>query len=219
MRSIVGIVWRGLSVFPVAFAALFLSLGFYAAAVLTDEVIDLSEYLTRLHALTEAHEIDELLIGLPLFGVALFVDLSRNLKRTRNALEIEHRNLERAYAELGLRTAELEQANATLQETQAQLIEMERLAVARDMVVSLHHEILNPLTGVLSAIELLRDKEGVQPDRLRALDCAEQAARKIERLVKGLPDMERIETTAYVGRTTMIDLGKIRAESPECPSP
>jgi C4-dicarboxylate-specific signal transduction histidine kinase len=200
-----------------AFAALLLTLGFYAVAILSDEVIDLSEFLSSLHALTEEREIDELLIGLLVVGVALLVDFSRNLKRTWNALEVEHRELERSHAELVVRKAELEQANAALREAQAQLVEMERLAVVRDMVVSLHHEILNPLTGVLGAIELLRDNGAAQTDKTRILDCAEQAAHRIGRLIKGLPDLESLERTAYVGGTTMIDLGKLRAGAEEYP--
>lgn len=210
MSTIAGVMWQGLSMYRFAFAALLLTLGFYAAAILSDDVIDLSEFLSSLHGLTEGREIDELLIGLLAVGVALLADFSRNLKRTWHALEIEHRELERSHAELVVRTAELEQANAALRDAQAQLVEMERLAVARDMVVSLHHEILNPLTGVLGAIELLRDNGTAHADRARILDCAEQAAHRIERLVRGLSDLECLERTAYVGGTTMIDLGKLK---------
>ena len=128
VSTIAGVMWQGLSMYRFAFAALLLTLGFYAVAMLSDEAIDLSEFLS-----------------------------------------------------------------------------------------SLHHEILNPLTGVLGAIELLRDNGVAQTDKTRILDCAEQATHRIGRLIKGLPDLESLERTAYVGGTTMIDLGKLKAGAEESP--
>ncbi len=206
MHTIATVVSQGVSTFRLACGAVLFTVGIYLTAVLTDEAVDFSELLSQIHAQTEVHEIDEILIGLLLVGVALLVDLTRNLRKTRRTLELEHRDLERSRSALVAKATELERANEALQEAQARLLEMERLAAVREVVVSLHHEVLNPLTGVLGALEILKEKGTVAPHRADALACAEQAARRIETLIKGLPNLNHAARVTYVGNTTMIDL-------------
>src|SRR5512139_4006023 len=47
MSTIAGVMWQSMTMFRCAFAALLVSLGMYAAAVLTNEAIDMSEYLSH----------------------------------------------------------------------------------------------------------------------------------------------------------------------------
>jgi hypothetical protein len=109
-------------------------------------------------------------------------------------------------AELLARTEQLEQANAALRSAQAQLVEHERLAAVGELVVGLHDAILNPLSGILGALQVLKaDTLGV-PERLEALAHAEQASRRIEGVLRRLTTLRRAARTRYVGETTMLDL-------------
>lgn len=73
-------------------------------------------------------------------------------------------------------------------------------------MVGLHHAILNPLAGILGALELLEDA-GLDPTaRAEAFAQAKGQVRKVERLVRRLPDLRRAAETPYVGDTTMLDL-------------
>lgn len=106
----------------------------------------------------------------------------------------------------------LEQANEALQEAQAQLVEQERLAAAGQVVVGLHHAILNPLTGVLGALRLQREADISPRERAEALAEAETEVHRIEQLVRRLPTLRRATGTPYVGGTTMLDLERDTAE-------
>lgn len=100
----------------------------------------------------------------------------------------------------------LKQTNQALLDAQAQLVEKERLAAVGQLVVGLHHSILNPLTGIQGALQVLKEAGPGAPDRTRVIEEAEEQIRKIERLIKRLPDLQRAEGAPYVGGTTMLDL-------------
>jgi PAS domain S-box-containing protein len=107
---------------------------------------------------------------------------------------------------------ELQRANDALRETQAQLVEKERLAAAGQVVVGLHHEILNPLAGILGALQVLKQDGTGQPEKALALAEAEAEIRKIEHLIRRLPTLRRAAGIPYVGDTTMLDLERSCAE-------
>lgn len=100
----------------------------------------------------------------------------------------------------------LKQANQALLAAQAQLVEQERLAAVGQLVVGLHHAILNPLTGILGILQVLKAEAAGKPEQATAIVEAEGEIRKIERLVRRLPDLQRAGGTPYVGRLTMLDL-------------
>lgn len=122
--------------------------------------------------------------------------------------------LEQSHAELLAKADELERANLALRETQAQLVAKERLAAVGEVVVGLHHAILNPLTGILGALQVLKQEERLGPRTLEALSQAEGEIRKIESVVRRLPALRRTVGTRYVGTTTMLDLEAPSGESP-----
>jgi PAS domain S-box-containing protein len=107
---------------------------------------------------------------------------------------------------------ELQRANEALRDAQTQLVEKERLAAAGQVVVRLHHEILNPLTGILGALQVLKHGEIAQPEKALALAEAEAEIRKIEQFIRRLPTLRRAAATTYVGDTTMLDLERSCAE-------
>jgi PAS domain S-box-containing protein len=99
----------------------------------------------------------------------------------------------------------LKDANEALLRAQAHVVENERLAAVGQVIVSLHHEILNPLAGILAALQVLKDGL-VSPDQVHAVAEAEAEARKVERLVRRLADLRRADQAPYVGSTTMLNL-------------
>ncbi len=129
-----------------------------------------------------------------------------------NRLKQSAASLEESHAALLAKTEELEQVNDALRDTQAQLVEQERLAAAGQVVVGLHHAILNPLTGILGALQLLKQEGLARPEKAEALAEAEAEIRKIEQLIRRLPTLRRAAGTPYVGDTTMLDLERSCAE-------
>lgn len=106
----------------------------------------------------------------------------------------------------------LKSANQALLDAQAKLVEKERLAAVGAVVVGLHHAILNPLTGILGALQIMRDPALDAGAKARALAEAEAEVRKVEQIIRRLPDIERADVTAYVGGTTMLDLERLWRE-------
>ncbi len=107
---------------------------------------------------------------------------------------------------------ELQRANDALRDAQAQLVEKERLAAVGQVVVGLHHEILNPLTGILGALQVLKQDAIDEPQRALALADSEDEIRKIEQVIRRLPTLRRAASAPYVGDTTMLDLERSCAE-------
>jgi hypothetical protein len=114
--------------------------------------------------------------------------------------------LAESHAALTAKAAEIERANRALHDAQAQLVEKERMAAVGEIVVSLHHAILNPLTGVLGALEVLKRESGIRTATRTALAEAEHEVRKVEQLVRRLTTMRRVAGTSYVGDTSMLDV-------------
>jgi hypothetical protein len=122
------------------------------------------------------------------------------------------RRLEAAHERLAARTTELERANLALCDTQALLVVKERLAAVGEVVVGLHHTILNPLAGILGAFQVLKQEGIGRPQQIEALTQAKAELRKIERLVRRLPALRQTAETLYVGDTRMLDLERSGAE-------
>jgi PAS domain-containing protein len=102
--------------------------------------------------------------------------------------------------------ARLKQINQSLVDTQTRLVEQERLAAVGQLVVALHHAILNPLSGILGILQVVKAEVAGRPEQIKAIQEAEVQIRKIERLVRALPDLRRADGTPYVGELTMLDL-------------
>lgn len=135
------------------------------------------------------------------------VDLPVVQQRVRNALD-HHRLISEREGLL----EELQRSNQALRAAQAELVEKERLAAIAQIVVGLHHAILNPLSGILGVLQLLRGDRLEPEARIEALALAEVEIHKIEDVVKGLRLLERTTAAPYVGDTTMLDLERQRAE-------
>ena len=102
----------------------------------------------------------------------------------------------------------LEAAMQELQETQQQLIEKERLAAIGEVVVTMNHEINNPLTSIIGLAEILEltIHMGNKEKMREALKSILKAARKIQKVTEKLKNLSTSETQTYIGGTRMTRL-------------
>jgi signal transduction histidine kinase len=88
-------------------------------------------------------------------------------------------------AKVQARTQELEAALLALRDTQAQLLETEKLATVGTLAAGVAHEINNPLGAVLVNAQLLR-QELVEEDQRESVDLIERGARRCQEIVQAL---------------------------------
>jgi signal transduction histidine kinase len=74
------------------------------------------------------------------------------------------------------------------------------------VVVSLNQTVLNPLAGILGALQVLKQEPLPAGTRVEALTQAETKIRQIEELIRRLVTLRRAAGVPYVGDTTMLDL-------------
>jgi PAS domain-containing protein len=146
------------------------------------------------------------LVTTPLFDAAGAVHQVLEVARDITELVQLEERLKNSHAALLAKTEELEAANQALGQAQAQLVEKERLAAAGQVVVGLHHSILNPLAGILGALQVLKQEELPPSKRAEAFSQAEAEIHKIEQVVRGLSAIRRVAGTPYIGTATMLDL-------------
>ncbi len=103
-----------------------------------------------------------------------------------------------------VRMREIERA---LAEAQQSLIRAERRAAIGEIVVALSHEINNPLMALSAQLDLMHlDARSLPPGAQTALALARSQVARITDLLKRLAELDREQTTTYVGTTRMTDL-------------
>jgi len=80
--------------------------------------------------------------------------------------------------------------------------------VPRALVVALHHSILNPLSGILGALHVLKDDCLPAETKGDLLAQAEAEVRRIEDVVRDLHFPAASRLVPYVGGEMMLDLGR-----------
>jgi len=101
----------------------------------------------------------------------------------------------------------LETALQELRTTQDTLVEKERLAAVGELVVSLNHEINNPLVIIFSFIDLLIMKcERELPEATETLVKMKAAAGRIQEITKKLEQLETCEAEEYMEGVRMLKL-------------
>ncbi|MFZ5917876.1 MAG: response regulator [Chloroflexota bacterium] len=101
-------------------------------------------------------------------------------------------------------------AQLRLRALQERLVGMEKRATITQMIITLSHEINNPLTSILWHAQLAQEKvsqssASVESCR-RALDVILNEARRIERVIGQLQDLQQPVVTEYLPGIQMIDL-------------
>jgi signal transduction histidine kinase len=103
--------------------------------------------------------------------------------------------------------ARLEAAQMEIEAAEAQKIEAERLETIHAMVVTLAHEINNPLTYILGEADLmLMDDELSDEDRRRA-ELIRDMSLRISGVIQKLQDLQKAELVTYLDWQKMLRIG------------
>jgi len=111
------------------------------------------------------------------------------ISRVADALNRMAERLITHQAQLAANVRSLEETNRLLTEARDELIHAEKAASVGRLAAGIAHEVGNPLSAIMGYIGLLqRNAEG---EELKWLASAEQEARRIDRIVRGLLDYAR----------------------------
>ncbi len=103
---------------------------------------------------------------------------------------------------------QLQKALKELEGTQEQLIEKERLAAIGEVIVTVNHEINNPLTAIIGIAEILEIafETGRKEKIKEGLKGILQAAKRIKKVTHKLSKISSTTSKEYIGSLSMLKL-------------
>lgn len=110
-----------------------------------------------------------------------------------------------------------------LKRLEEQLIQAEKLAAMGQMLAGVAHELNNPLTAILGASELVRDRPGVDETIRKQLEMTHRQARRAARIVQNLlefsrpasPQKKALDLNAVIDRTLQLHEHSLRRNAVE----
>lgn len=101
----------------------------------------------------------------------------------------------------------LKEVVTELQETQASLVEKERLAAIGELVVKVNHEINNPLAAIIGMTDLiLLNKKGESKETKETIEKIREAAYRIHAVTEALMKIESSAHEEYVEGVKMLKI-------------
>ena len=148
--------------------------------------------------------------------IGVFVELFRKTRDLGQAYEALRREMiERARAEEALRVVNQELEARVRDRTQA----LERADRRKDEFLAvLGHELRNPLSPILSALEVM-NPEAPEADHVQARGVVRRQVRQMARLIDDLLDVGRITSDRFVLRTSPTPLSSIISAAVETSQP
>ncbi len=121
----------------------------------------------------------------------------------------------RLQSDLKLQNQQMSETLKQLQLVQAELVEKERLAAIGELIITVNHEINNPLTSIIGLAEIIdMTLPTASIERIRqALKSIIQQARRIQRVTHQLSNLRNIETVEYIAGKRMINLKNNNTET------
>ncbi|MFQ6614000.1 MAG: histidine kinase dimerization/phospho-acceptor domain-containing protein, partial [Fidelibacterota bacterium] len=107
-----------------------------------------------------------------------------------------------------LQNEQLRETLFQLKEAQQKLIEKERLAAVGEIVITVNHEINNPLTAIMGAAELAQVLlEMNQPEKMdRHLRMILKSANRIREITQKIAALKKTQAVPYVDEYSMLEL-------------
>lgn len=91
-------------------------------------------------------------------------------------------------------------------ELEAEIVETEKTALIGQMLITLQHEINNPLQVIFGQADVASTYSGISDELKDNLVEIRVAAQRIAALLRHLSSLDRVETVQYINHMRMIDL-------------